>query len=212
MSSNQALLQRIYSGRRAELKRQILGEALACFLEQGIETTTIEHVRDRAETSVGAIYHHFKNKDGLVAALYFAALQDQFAKRADALTQAQSLQEGIQAILCSYIDWVEAYPDFAGFLYAAGFSMRKEKLQAELKQHNLQRNSALLDWLTAQPDWHLIEHLPKELMMSLVLGATENYCRAWLSHKVKTPPSHYKQQFTQAAWQTLCMNIKACTH
>ncbi len=34
--------------------------------------------------------------------------------------------------------------------------MRKETLQAELKKHNLQRNSALLDWLTAQSDWHLI--------------------------------------------------------
>ena len=69
--NNQSLLERRYSGRRAELKRVILTEALACFLEYGIETTTIEMIRERAQTSVGAIYHHFKNKEGLVAACIF---------------------------------------------------------------------------------------------------------------------------------------------
>ena len=42
--NNQSLLERRYSGRRAELKRVILTEAIACFLEYGIETTTIEMI------------------------------------------------------------------------------------------------------------------------------------------------------------------------
>jgi len=50
---------------------QILLDALDCFLEQGIETTSIEMIRAKSESSVGAIYHHFKNKEGIVAALFF---------------------------------------------------------------------------------------------------------------------------------------------
>jgi len=46
--NNQSLLERRYSGRRTELKRVILTEALPCFLDYGIETTTIEMIRDRA--------------------------------------------------------------------------------------------------------------------------------------------------------------------
>lgn len=71
MASAQNLLERLYPGRRAALKRQILLDALGCFLEQGIETTSIEMIRAKSESSVGAIYHHFKNKEGIVAALFF---------------------------------------------------------------------------------------------------------------------------------------------
>jgi len=63
-----------YPGGRLALKRQILNCALQEFVQSGIAATTIEMIRDRAETSVGAIYHHFHHKDGIVAALYLEPL------------------------------------------------------------------------------------------------------------------------------------------
>jgi len=63
------LIERTFPGRRSDLKRIILREALACFNEVGIEATSIETIRARCDTSVGAIYHHFGNKEGLVAAI-----------------------------------------------------------------------------------------------------------------------------------------------
>ena len=69
MVSAQNLLERLYPGRRAALKRQILLDALDCFLEHGIETTSIEMIRAKSETSVGAVYHHFKNKKELYLAV-----------------------------------------------------------------------------------------------------------------------------------------------
>jgi hypothetical protein len=40
-------------------------------------------------------------------------------------------------------------------------------------------------------------------MMSLVIGATESYCRAWLSEKVLTNPKVYRENLAQAAWDSL---------
>jgi AcrR family transcriptional regulator len=62
MQTAQQLLERLYPQRRSLLKRQILLDALACFLEYGLDATSIEMIRDKSESSVGAIYHHFKNK------------------------------------------------------------------------------------------------------------------------------------------------------
>lgn len=87
----------------------------------GIETTNIDMIRARAETSVGAIYHHFKNKEGIVRTLYLSALQDQAQCREQALLHVQSLEEAIQAIVSSYIDWVVDFPDFALFIYVNSF-------------------------------------------------------------------------------------------
>jgi AcrR family transcriptional regulator len=101
------LLERCYPGRRAELKRDIFRKALQLFNEQGIEATTIEMIRAECDTSVGAIYHHFGNKEGLVAALFFTALDDQAKLRDSYLADAQTTQAGVHALVHSYVDWVE---------------------------------------------------------------------------------------------------------
>ncbi|AXY58812.1 TetR/AcrR family transcriptional regulator [Acinetobacter sp. WCHAc010052] len=201
--NNLVLLERIYSGRRAELKRIILNEALDCFLNQGIETTNIEMIRERAETSVGAIYHHFKNKEGIVRSLYLTALQDQAERREQALLEVQSLEDAIKAIVHSYIDWVTDFPDFARFLYLSSAMVKRQEDTAELKQKNQQRNHYLMNLVQKFHDQQVIQNIPNELLLSLVIGATESYCRAWLSHQVKISPQQYKSVLADSAWLSL---------
>ncbi|RZG48348.1 TetR/AcrR family transcriptional regulator [Acinetobacter sp. WCHAc060033] len=201
--NNLVLLERIYSGRRAELKRIILNEALDCFLNHGIETTNIEMIRERAETSVGAIYHHFKNKEGIVQALYFSALDDQAQRREQALLEVQSLEDAIKAIVHSYIDWVTDFPDFARFLYLSSAMVKRQDDTAELKQKNQQRNHYLMNLVQKFHDHQNLQNIPNELLLSLVIGATESYCRAWLSNQVKTSPQSYKEKLADSAWRSL---------
>lgn len=198
------LLHRIYPGRRAELKRILLQHALDCFSEFTIEATSIEMIRERADSSVGAIYHHFKNKEGLIGALFSAALQDQMQQRTAALQQAQGVQQGMAVIIGQYIDWVVQNPDFARFLFMARMSLGTEQ-HAEIAAQNQQRNQAVFDWLKKQTDEELAQlaKIPRELLFSLMLGATESYCRAWLSRKVSTSPILYKQALIDAAWHSI---------
>lgn len=198
------LLSRIYPGRRAELKRILLQHALDCFSEFGIEATSIEMIRERADSSVGAIYHHFKNKEGMVGALFAAALQDQMQQRTVALAQVQGLQQGLAIIIAQYIDWVVQNPDFAQFLFMARLGLGTAQ-QAEIAAQNQQRNQAVFAWLQKQADEDIaqIAKIPRDLLLSLMLGATESYCRAWLSHKVSTSPILYKQVLIDAAWNSV---------
>lgn len=207
---NIELLERIYVGKRAELKRQILKQALLCFLENGVETTSIEMIRERADASVGAIYHHFKNKEGIVAALFFTALDDQAQRREDALKQAENMQQGIISIVESYIDWVVDYPDFARFLYAARFALKQSSLYLDLQQRNHLRNQYLLQWFQQQKEFHLLTDIPRELLLSLVIGVAENYCRAWVSNKVKTSPQNYKKILAKTAWNNIVNFSESC--
>ncbi|TCB54102.1 TetR/AcrR family transcriptional regulator [Acinetobacter terrestris] len=198
------LLSRMYPGRRAELKRILLQHALDCFSEFGIEATSIEMIRARADSSVGAIYHHFKNKEGMVGALFGAALQDQLQLRTAALAQVQGLQQGLAVIIAQYIDWVVQNPDFAQFLFMARLGLGTAQ-QAEIAAQNQQRNQAVFAWLQRQADEDIaqIAKIPRDLLLSLILGATESYCRAWLSHKVSTSPILYKQVLIDAAWNSV---------
>ncbi|MBE2170342.1 TetR/AcrR family transcriptional regulator [Acinetobacter oleivorans] len=203
MQSAQELLERLYPSRKAALKRQILLDALSCFLENGIETTSIEMVRSKSDSSVGAIYHHFKNKEGIVATLFFAALDDQAALRDEYLEGTKSLQEVLYAFIHSYVDWVSGQPEFAKFLISARFSVMQGEDQERLVQKNKLRNQKIFSEISKYAEAEFLKAIPHELLLSLVIGSTENYCRAWLSQRVKSDPKVYKDILSKAAWDSL---------
>ncbi|WP_440206296.1 TetR/AcrR family transcriptional regulator [Acinetobacter oleivorans] len=203
MQSAQELLERLYPGRRAALKRQILLDALSCFLENGIETTSIEMIRSKSDSSVGAIYHHFKNKEGIVATLFFAALDDQAALRDEYLEGTKSLQEVLYAFIHSYVDWVYGQSEFAKFLISARFNMMQGEDQERLIQKNKLRNQKIFSEISNYAEAEFLKSIPHELLLSLVIGSTENYCRAWLSQRVKSDPKIYKDILAKAAWDSL---------
>ncbi|VVN81832.1 hypothetical protein PS712_01160 [Pseudomonas fluorescens] len=200
------LLERCYPGRRAELKRDIFRKALTLFNEQGIEATTIEMIRAECDTSVGAIYHHFGNKEGLVAALFFTALDDQARLRDSYLADATTTREGVQALVHSYVDWVDSQPEWARFQYHARFAVTKGPLKDELATRNKTRNKALLEWLFNPGRQDELAGVPAELMLSLIIGQADSYCRAWLSGRVKGSPKAYRELLADAAWRSVALD------
>ncbi len=71
------LLARALPEARQASRRSVLRHALGLFNADGVEATTIDDLKRASGQSVGTIYHHFKNKEGVVAALFFALFDDQ---------------------------------------------------------------------------------------------------------------------------------------
>lgn len=197
------LLERCYPGRRAESKRQILRCALALFNTHGIDATTIDTLRAESQTSVGSIYHHFGNKEGVVAALYMAALDDQARLRDSYVSAAGSTREWVRALVCSYVDWVVNQPDWARFQYQARYAVAQSAFSDQLKDANVARNAHLRDWFSDPSHRRDLKDLPRELVPSLIIGSAESYCRAWLSGRVRHSPELYREQLAEAAWRTV---------
>ena len=197
------LLDRSYPSRRAELKRSILRAALDCFNTQGIEATTIEMIRLACDTSVGAIYHHFTNKEGLVAALFFAAMEDQSALRLEYLEAAKTARDGVNALVFSYIDWVANQPDWARYQFSARAVVANGPHKEELKERNRVRNQQLQQYFAQLGVGKGMAGLPPEVVPSLIIGSSESYCRAWLSGRVQQNPTAYRELLADAAWRSL---------
>lgn len=197
------LLMRAHPGARAQLKRRLMAAALVCFNERGIPATTIEEILSRAEASVGNLYHHFGSKEGLVAALFFCALDDQSVLSQKALDQAHTAREGVAALVGAYVDWVSAQPDWARFVFAARAVVAAGPQAAELKERNRQRARALMAWLAEPGRVEAFQPWPAELMPSLLIGAAENYSRAWLSGRVKAAPTVHREVLIEAVWRAV---------
>jgi AcrR family transcriptional regulator len=195
-----AVLERSYPGARSQLKRDILLSALACFNEHGLEPTTIDMIKAHCGTSVGNIYHHFGNKDGLVSALFFSALEDQTSLLEQHLEGAQTAREGVAAMIHSYVDWVTAQPELARFQYQARSAVAKGLRGEELTQRNRLRNRKIIDWLRVPERRQAFRDWPSELLPSLIIGQSESYCRTWLSGRVQASPYDYRDKLAEAAW------------
>ncbi|MCS0627929.1 TetR/AcrR family transcriptional regulator [Telluria mixta] len=202
------VLERNFPGRRAQLKREILLGALACFNEHGLDVTTIEMIKVRCDTSVGNIYHHFGSKEGLAAALFFSSLEDQGRLLSEYLEKAQTAQEGVSAIVYSYVDWVANQPELASFQYQGRSMVAKGPYSDELTARNRSRNQNLLNWWNVPGRRELIKSIPLELFPSLIIGQAESYCRAWLSGRVHTTPTAYRAHLAQAAWLSLGTDVQ----
>ncbi len=195
-----SVLTRVFPGRRAQLKREVLAAALTCFNRDGIEATTIDAIRSLCDTSVGAIYHHFGNKEGLVAALFFVAQDDYAQQMQDRLQRADTAQAGVRTIVESYVDWIVAEPDLARFQFQARSVVAKGPHAPELSERNRQMNKVILGWFSPPERKAALIHCPIDLLFSLVLGPAESYCRAWLSGRVKASPIQHKSALAVAAW------------
>lgn len=201
--STQSVLESCHPGRRAALKREILAAALAQFNGLGIEATTIETIKGACSTSVGAIYHHFGNKEGLVAALFFSAQDEQARLLQDRLTNANTLQEGIHAMVFSYVEWVTAEPELARFQFEASAVVAKGPHAESLGARNKARNKAILSWFTQVDRKAVLARCAPDLLLSLLIGQSESYCRAWLAGRVRTSPQKYRDALAAAAWSSI---------
>lgn len=194
---------RAAAAQKSDRRQDILDAALACFNDSGLEPTTIEMIRERCGASVGSIYHHFGSKEGIAAALFFGAMEDQSAELARRLGRAADVEAALKALVLSYVDWVTAHPDLARFLYQARGYVAKGPHADELARRNRAHFGALFGWFETHAGRERLLQLPAELYPALIIGAAESYCRAWLSGRVKVAPAVHGPLLAEAAWRAL---------
>lgn len=184
-------------------KQEILDAALACFIENGIEATTIDMIRERSGASVGSMYHHFGNKESIAASLYVEALAEHGEYQQQLLAKARSAEEGVKAIAHAYVDWVSANPEKARFvLYSRGV-IAKSEMGGELLERTRKHITEVQAWFRPYIENGTLKKLPLECYGSLITGPAHDYARLWLSGRAKADIKAYREIFADAAWNAV---------
>ena len=197
------LLERACPGERGATRRAVLRQALACFNACGIEAATIEALRQGSGQSVGSIYHHFGNKEGVAAALFFAGFDDQTRAIAARTEAAADVQAAVAALVAAYAGWVTALPDLAAYLFMARETIAQGPHGAALRERLHARYDPIDARLAEGVRAGQLLALPDDVIPALVLGPTESYCRAWLAGRRSAAPTAHAALFAEAAWRSL---------
>ena len=188
-------------------RQDILAAALACATAHGVDALSIEHLRAHCGASVGSIYHHYGNKEGVVAALFFDIFKAQSRSVQAQLDAASDAQGGVRALVTGYLDWVVAQPAQARFLFQARTPVAAGPRAPDLAQAAQQRTQALRTWFEPHRASGAVRQLPCELLPSLVMGPVQSCCRAWLAapdgpNALPTPDT-YREALADAAWRAV---------
>jgi AcrR family transcriptional regulator len=91
------------SRERADTRQRILDAAREMFVRQGYEATTMRAIADRIEYTPTAIYHHFRNKEALLAELCAA----DFRELAAAFQKIGRIEDPIERLRKSGMAYVQ---------------------------------------------------------------------------------------------------------
>jgi AcrR family transcriptional regulator len=180
-------------------RQAILDAALHSFSERGVAAATVEDVRRLSGASVGSIYHHFGDKEGLAAALYVEGLRDYQQGFLAVLSRERSAERGVKGLVRHHLRWVARHPDLASFLLAGpppGAAEALEPLNRELFE-------ATGTWMAEQVRLGRIRRLPRDLLYAVLVGPAQEFCRHWLQGGLPSSMTTAERVLARAAWDSL---------
>ncbi len=186
------------SGERdGSARERLLRVALVRFADEGVVAATLEDIRNDAGVSVGALYHHFPDKAGLVAALFTESTSDFQAEFLRELRAHSGAEGGVKAGVRFYLQWVSANRAAAALLLGA------RPADAALDARNRSFFAETMAWWRTHVHYGALRDLRFEEINALWLGPAHEYTRHWIAGRGKRVPTSVAELLGEAAWQTL---------
>jgi AcrR family transcriptional regulator len=186
-------------------RRQIIAAALSCFVEYGYANTTMENIRLRSGASNGSIYHHFKGKEQLAAAVYLEGILDYQNGFLAELRKNKQARKGVRSAISYHLDWVSEKPEWARYLLQMGNTNLVSLSEEAIGESNLAFFAEIAVWFETRIEAGDIRRLPIEICLPLLLAPCYEFSRLWLAGLAQSDIASASKMLSDAA----CAALKA---
>ena len=190
-------------------RTRVVRAAAKLFARGGAEAVTIAAVAEASKTSVGSLYHHFGDKQGILAAVFADQLQGYREQLAAAL-RAPTGEGLLTALVTTHLRWVEDQPDEARAIEALRAGAVSEAAAGGVGAGELLRadTRAFLAPFRARYEAEVeaggFRRLPWPVVPLLVLAPTHALARQWLDgRELGAPLSSFAPALASAAYAAL---------
>jgi AcrR family transcriptional regulator len=185
-------------------RRRVLDAALASFVDDGYEGTTVARIRERSQVSNGALFHHFPTKEAVADALYVEAM----ASAQEGLwelvrSRPRSLRAAVRGVIANQLGWVEEHADLARFVYMRGHLDWQTPASAELAALNRDLAAAFREWMAPLVERGDVRPAPMLMITAIVTGPAHSIAQRWLAGHVESPLTDWIDGLTDAACAAL---------
>lgn len=190
-----------------ERKNKIIAAALACFNTAGVTDTSISDICKASDTSIGSIYHHFKGKEQLAAAVYLEGLKNYQEGSLAALESKTTARSGITAVVTYHLNWIVEYPDWSRYLFKQRHAVFSGETKTLLKDQNkwfLKRNAT---WFMHHIKAGTLKDLPPDIFISILMGPCQTFSKQFLFGQTCSGIDRAGKEIANAVWQALKANL-----
>ncbi|MEX0725072.1 MAG: TetR/AcrR family transcriptional regulator [Planctomycetaceae bacterium] len=184
-------------------RRSILDAALDCFLEYGVEGTTIDQIRQKSGASHGSIYHLFRGKDEIALTLFIEGMKDYHDRVVAAMSRETTARGLIRAMIQTHMTTTVDNPELGLYLTRMGLVDAIGSIREEYR-HQTERFARDV-WKHLQPfveRGELIQ-VDRSLYFSLIIGPSVHMARAWLRKTYTGDLLSVVDTLAEAAWKSL---------
>lgn len=167
--------------RGEETRQRLLAAALTVHATHGQDGFTVQAVTTESGVSLGSLYHHFTNFDGLAAALYTRCMADLLDGIVAALERTRTPRAGIRAVVTAYLTFVSTEPAKARFIHASAYASYLPAHEESITAMKAPRMAGMAKWLAPHVAAGSIVDLPDPLTEMLLIGPIAELSRRWLN-------------------------------
>ncbi len=184
----------------------IIQAALECFTSSGLTDTSMADICATANASTGSVYHHFKSKEQLAAAVYLKGIEAYQSGMIRTIIKETDAFKGITAVIRYHLKWIQVNRDWAQFLFQKRHSSFLEENEDKLSSLNREFMKTVSGWFDRHIEAGTIRHLKWDLLLSLLMGPCEEYTKFYLSNKTVTKIDEAVKELSLSVWRSLANN------
>lgn len=181
----------------------ILEATLELVGEKGVTAVTMSDICGRSGASVGSVYHHFKDREGVLYALYRDCFDDCFDQLRTAVLATTTAQEGITVLVYTYLNWVEANPSRATFIYEASQGTLLRSYVTEIAAFKSEFYADIFAWMLPFVEAGELLRLPPWAYDAIMMGPAHEFARRWLGGMQELSMSEAKSIIAEAVWRAV---------
>ncbi|MDC3954018.1 TetR/AcrR family transcriptional regulator [Polyangium jinanense] len=189
--------------RGEDTTKRLLDAALDVFAKGGHEAFTVHAVVAASGVSLGSLYHHFGNADGLAAALYARCMGALLDDLVASLEGVRGARAGVAALVQAYLRHTAAQPASARFVHASAYASFLPAHAATIAASKQDRIAAISAWLRPHVKAGRIVALPEPLIEMLVIGPVAETARRWLAGAPEIDLDEAARELPERIWQAL---------
>ncbi|MFC0104948.1 TetR/AcrR family transcriptional regulator [Kibdelosporangium aridum] len=160
---------------------RLLTAALDVFDSSGHDGFTVHAVTAASGVSLGSLYHHFGNFDGLAAALYSRCMDELLDSLIAALDNVRAARTGIQAIVVAYLEFTRDNPAAARFIHASAYAGYLAAHADRVTAAKAPKLKVIAEWLRPHVAAGRLVAIAEPLVEILLIGPVAETARRWLS-------------------------------
>lgn len=185
-------------------RERILAAALKLFVEQGYFNTNVPDLSRLSKCSVGSIYHNFKNKEEIAAALYDEGIKAFRRALEESIAPLGEPEEVIKTTVRSFLLFSEMNHQLSKYLW---LSRHNEFMSGFITHPTRVGLDKLGRLLTSSIKGGIrkkqIRPFKANIIWSILFGIPLAYVRDWLDGYNSVPPSAVADAVADACWRAL---------